>query len=187
MATKKSSTPAKRKSSKKVPIVPTDGRLFHWIAATIAVGGLGLIWTIVLQYFVSQSDQYISTRAEWFSFIALGIVSLYIIFLLGFVMLGKFRLWRTILPVVSLLIALVGFSWPHATLFGQWLVQMYSAEVVANTWTSPAAFIYFAAYFLVVASGFTLLQAILKRQKHSRPTILAISGVFLISIFLILL
>jgi len=180
MVQKKRTVAAKSKAKKVVQ--PPVHRWTKWVLATVVVAILGFI----LSWLVAYNNVYaIGSSMVGVVFAVLGA---FLVFYAGFVLLGKFGVWRVVLAFFATLATFLStLTWG---IFGTFVSSVFwpmGIPVKAGMWITPEASVLFASSFLLIASLATLLQAALSRQKHKPAVVFGLVAIAIISFLVILL
>ena len=173
----------KSKKTNALGVSTQDVRIFRWVAATGAVAGLSLFASLLVAALSTNPASWFSENTFWY--VSLSLLVLYAIFLSGFLILGKFRTWKVILPLVTALLFLVITAYKPGTGLIDKFFSGWTLQVGEQTWLGLASLVHFASYFLLVATGFALLQVLLKRQSHSVVATGVLLVTFLVSLLLV--
>lgn len=184
-STKTTKKPTKKttKKANQSGIDTQDVRVFRWVAATGVVAGLGLLASVLVTALSTGPASWFSENVFWY--VSTSLLVLYSIFLVGFLVLGKFRTWKVILPLVTALLFLAITAYKPGLGFVDKLLSTWTLQIGEQTWVSMASLVHFASFFLLVATGFTLLQVLLKRQAHSTLSTGVLLVTFLVSLLFV--
>jgi len=182
MAQKKRTVAAKSKAKKVVQ--PPVHRWTKWVLATVVVAILGFI----LSWLVAYNNVYTTGSSTSMAGVVFAVIGVFLIFYAGFVLLGKFGVWRVVLAFFATLATFLdAVTWGAFGTFVSGIFWPMEIPVKANLGITPEAGVLFASAFLLTASLATLLQAALSRQKHAPAVVFGLVIIAFVSALVIIL